>query len=174
MWTMPLFEKGRSYIQIEDDVQAEAAFKQILQQFPQSAVARKAGIQLGMLYFNRNDLDQAIASYKKVISDYPGSDEARVAVQDLKSVYLDKNDIDAYADYVKGLGGNVQFAAGEQDSLTYLAAEKLYFKGNLPEAERSFRRYLQSFEGGGGLWVECPLLFGYNLFLQPRLQAGVA
>ena len=81
-----LFEKGRSYIQIEDDVQAEAAFKQILQQFPQSAVARKAGIQLGMLYFNRNDLDQAIASYKKVISDYPGSDEARVAVQDLKSV----------------------------------------------------------------------------------------
>ncbi len=159
-----LFEKGRSYIQIEDDVQAEAAFKQILQQFPQSAVARKAGIQLGMLYFNRNDLDQAIASYKKVISDYPGSDEARVAVQDLKSVYLDKNDIDAYADYVKGLGGNVQFAAGEQDSLTYLAAEKLYFKGNLPEAERSFRRYLQSFEGGGAFGLNAHYYLGTIYF----------
>ncbi|MBQ7822644.1 MAG: tetratricopeptide repeat protein [Bacteroidaceae bacterium] len=159
-----LFEKGRSYIQIDDDVQAEAAFKQILQQFPQSAVARKAGIQLGMLYFNRNDLDQATVAYKKVISDYPGSEEARVAVQDLKSVYLDKNDIDSYAAYVKSLGGNVQFAAGEQDSLTYLAAEKLYFRGNLPEAERSLRRYLQSFEGGGAFGLNAHYYLGSIYF----------
>lgn len=159
-----LFEKGRSYVQIEDDAQAETAFKQILQQFPQSAVARKAGIQLGMLYFNRNDLEQAIAAYKKVISEYPGSEEARVAVQDLKSVYLDKNDIDSYASYVKSLGGNVQFAAGEQDSLTYLAAEKLYFKGNVPEAERSLRRYLQSFEGGGAFGLNAHYYLGSIYF----------
>lgn len=143
-----LFEKGRTYVQLENSMQAEAAFQRLLSEFPQSPVSRKAGVQLGLLYFNQNDLDKAISAYKKVVSSYPGSDEARVAVQDLKSVYLEKNDVAGYADYVRSLGGTVQFAAGEQDSLTYLAAEKLYMRNQLTEAERSLNNYLQSFENG--------------------------
>ena len=83
-----------------------------------------------------------------MISNYPGSEEARVALQDLKSVYIDLNDINSYANYVNSLGGNIRLEVGEQDSLTYIAAEKLFNRGNNEEARRSRSNYLQTFPEG--------------------------
>ncbi len=143
-----LFEKGRSYVLLENSRQAAEAFETLMERFPQSSLARKAGIQLGLLYFNDNQPQKAAAAYKRVISDYPGSEEARVALQDLKSVYIDLNDINAYASYVNSLGGNVRLEVGEQDSLTYIAAEKLFLRGNNDEARRSLVSYLQTFPDG--------------------------
>jgi len=143
-----LFEKGRSYVLLENSSQAAQAFETLIQRFPQSSLARKAGIQLGLLYFNDNQPQKAAEAYKKVISNYPGSEEARVALQDLKSVYIDLNDINAYANYVNSLGGNVRLEVGEQDSLTYIAAEKLFLRGNNDEARRSLVNYLQTFPEG--------------------------
>ena len=143
-----LFEKGRSYVLLENSSQAAQAFETLIQRFPQSSLARKAGIQLGLLYFNDNQPQKAADAYKKVISNYPGSEEARVALQDLKSVYIDLNDINAYANYVNSLGGNVRLEVSEQDSLTYIAAEKLFLRGNNDEARRSLVNYLQTFPEG--------------------------
>ncbi len=143
-----LFEKGRSYVLLERSTQAASAFETLMQRFPQSSLARKAGIQLGLLYYNDNQAQKAAEAYKKVISDYPGSEEARVALQDLKSVYIDLNDINAYANYVNSLGGNIRLEVGEQDSLTYIAAEKLFLRGNNDEARRSLINYLQTFPEG--------------------------
>ena len=83
-----------------------------------------------------------------MISNYPGSEEARVALQDLKSVYIDLNDINSYANYVNSLGGNIRLEVGEQDSLTYIAAEKLFNRGHNEEARRSLINYLQTFPEG--------------------------
>ena len=143
-----LFEKGRSYVLLDNSSQAAQAFESLVQRFPQSSLARKAGIQLGLLYFNDNQPEKAAEAYKKVISNYPGSEEARVALQDLKSVYIDLNDINAYANYVNSIGGNVRLEVGEQDSLTYIAAEKLFNRGNNEEARRSLIKYLQTFPEG--------------------------
>ena len=143
-----LFEKGRSYVLLDNSSQAAQAFESLVQRFPQSSLARKAGIQLGLLYFNDNQPEKAAEAYKKVISNYPGSEEARVALQDLKSVYIDLNDINAYANYVNSIGGNVRLEVGEQDSLTYIAAEKLFNRGNNEEARRSLINYLQTFPEG--------------------------
>lgn len=168
-----LFEKGRTYIQQDNLPQAETAFQRLVNEFPQSPVSRKAGVQLGLLYFNQSDLDKAVSAYKKVIADYPGSEEAKVAVQDLKSVYLEKNDVSGYANYVKSLGGAVQFAAGEQDSLTYLAAEKLYMRNNLAEAERSLNNYLQSF-GNGAFSNNAHYYLGCIFFDAKKSQQALA
>lgn len=143
-----LFEKGRTYVLLENSSQAAQAFETLIQQFPQSSLARKAGIQLGLLYFNDNQPEKAATAYKQVISNYPGSEEARVALQDLKSVYIDLNDINSYANYVNSLGGNIRLEVGEQDSLTYIAAEKLFNRGNNEEARRSLINYLQTFPEG--------------------------
>lgn len=143
-----LFEKGRSYVLLDNSSQAAQAFERLAQQFPQSSLARKAGIQLGLLFFNDNQPEKAADAYKKVISNYPGSEEAKVALQDLKSVYIDLNDINAYANYVNSMGGNVRLEVGEQDSLTYIAAEKLFNRGNNEEARRSLINYLQTFPEG--------------------------
>lgn len=142
-----LYEKGRAYVMLNNDNEAIDTYKELLNQYPQSAVARKAGTQIGLLYFNQNKLPQSAEAYKKVIENYPGSDEARVALQDLKAVYIEMNDINAYAGFVNSQGG-VKFEVSEQDSLTYLAAEKLFLKGDEGQAQNALNAYLRSYPNG--------------------------
>lgn len=143
-----LFEKGRSYVLLEDNKNAAQTFEKLVREFPQSSLARKAGIQLGLIYFNENQPEKAAEAYKAVINNYPGSEEAKVALQDLKSVYIELNDINSFAAYANSLGGNVRFEVSEQDSLTYLAAEKLFMRGDNEGARRSLVNYLQTFPQG--------------------------
>ena len=143
-----LFEKGRSYVLLDNNQAAAASFEQLMRDFPQSSLARKAGVQLGLIYFNENQPEKAADAYKSVISNYPGSEEAKVALQDLKSVYIELNDINSFAAYANSLGGNVRFEVSEQDSLTYLAAEKLFMRGDNEGARRSLTNYLQTFPQG--------------------------
>ena len=143
-----LFEKGRSYVLLDNNQAAAASFEQLMRDFPQSSLARKAGVQLGLIYFNDNQPEKAADAYKSVISNYPGSEEAKVALQDLKSVYIELNDINSFAAYANSLGGNVRFEVSEQDSLTYLAAEKLFMRGDNEGARRRLTNYLQTFPQG--------------------------
>lgn len=143
-----LFEKGRSYVLLDNNQAAAASFEQLMRDFPQSSLARKAGVQLGLIYFNDNQPEKAADAYKSVISNYPSSEEAKVALQDLKSVYIELNDINSFAAYANSLGGNVRFEVSEQDSLTYLAAEKLFMRGDNEGARRSLTNYLQTFPQG--------------------------
>ncbi|MFR7781262.1 MAG: tetratricopeptide repeat protein [Parabacteroides distasonis] len=143
-----LFEKGRSYVLLDNNQAAAASFEQLMRDFPQSSLARKAGVQLGLIYFNDNQPEKAADAYKSVIRNYPCSEEAKVALQDLKSVYIELNDINSFAAYANSLGGNVRFEVSEQDSLTYLAAEKLFMRGDNEGARRSLTNYLQTFPQG--------------------------
>lgn len=143
-----LFEKGRTYVLQEKNSEATTAFESLVSQFPNSSLAPKAGVQLGLIYFNEDQPQKAADAYKKVISNYPGSEEARVALVDLKSVYIELNDINAYTSYVNSLGGNVRIEVSEQDSLTYMAAERLFMRGENDAARQSLVRYLQTFPEG--------------------------
>ena len=158
-----LFEKGRSYVLLDNNQAAAASFEQLMRDFPQSSLARKAGVQLGLIYFNDNQPEKAADAYKSVISNYPGSEEAKVALQDLKSVYIELNDINSFAAYANSLGGNVRFEVSEQDSLTYLAAEKLFMRGDNEGARHSLTNYLQTFPQGefssGTLISICSIAF---------------
>jgi len=143
-----LYERGRTYVLIEKPQEAAQSFKALMSRFPNSSLSPKAGVQLGLLYYNENQLQNSVEAYKKVISDYPASEEAKVAVQDLKSVYIDLNDVSAYAQYVNSLGGAMHIEVSEQDSLTFIAAEKLFNRGDFAGAQRSLSNYLDKFKGG--------------------------
>jgi TolA-binding protein len=143
-----LYEKGRSYVLLDNSNEAARAFETLINRFPRNSQARKAGVQLGLLYYNGNQPSKAIEAYKKVIRDYPESDEARVALQDLKSVYIDLDDIGSYAAYANSLGGKLRVEVSEQDSLTYLAAERLFMRGDHDGARRSLTNYLQTYPTG--------------------------
>lgn len=143
-----LYEIGRSYVNMENNSKAIASFRQLLSSYPESPLARKAASEIGLLYYQAGNFEQAIASYKYVVDKYPGSDEARMATSDLKSVYVDLNRVDEFAQWVNTIPGNVAFDATEQDSLTYIAAEKIYMKGRTEEAKGSMQRYLASYPNG--------------------------
>jgi TolA-binding protein len=143
-----LYEKGRAYVLADNNSQAIKAFNELQSKYSESPVARKAAAETALLYYQDGNLNQAIASYKNVIEKYPGSDEARMAMQDLKSIYVDQNRIDEYAALAASMPGTIRFDATEQDSLTYMAAEKIYMKGRTDEAKSSFNKYLQTFPDG--------------------------
>lgn len=143
-----LYEKGRSYVQTDERAQAISTFNTLVEKYPESPVARKAAAEVGLLYYQAEDYDHAIAAYKQVITRYPGSEEARLAMLDLKNLYVDANRVDEFAALAQSLPGNFQFASNEQDSLTYVAAERVYMKGDHVAARQSFTRYLQSYPTG--------------------------
>lgn len=143
-----LYEKGRSYVQMENNKQAINTFKELVNKYPESPVTRKAAAEIGLLYYQNEDYNQAIEAYKYVITQYQGSEEARLALRDLKSIYIDTNRIDEFSSLVSSLPGNIHLDINEQDSLTYTAAEKVYMKGKIGQAKESLNKYLQTFPDG--------------------------
>lgn len=143
-----LYEKGRSLVQDGNASQAIATFSRLLQEYPEQPVSRKAGAEIGLLYYQQGDYKSAIEAYKQVVTRYPGSEEARLALRDLKSIYVDADRVDEYAALANQLPGQVRMDANEQDSLTYIAAEKIYMRGEKTAARNSFERYLQSYPQG--------------------------
>lgn len=61
---------------------------------------------------------------------------------------MEMNDVASYAAYVNSLGGSMNIAVNEQDSLTYMAAERLFMRDDYDGAQRSLRNYLNSFPRG--------------------------
>ncbi|MDE5676540.1 tetratricopeptide repeat protein [Phocaeicola sp.] len=143
-----LYEQGRAFVQMEDNANAIARFNVLVTRFPESHVARRAANEIGLLYYQDDKYPEAIQAYKQVIAHYPGSEEARLAQRDLKSIYIDLNKVDEYADFASTIPGGANFDVNERDSLTYVAAERVYMRGEVGEARNSFTRYLQTFSEG--------------------------
>lgn len=143
-----LYEQGRAFVQMEQADNAIGRYKILVEKWPESRLARKAASEIALLYYQNDKFNEAIAAYKKVIADYPGSEEAKMAQRDLKSVYIDINKVDEYMSYASSLPGGANFDVNERDSLTYVAAERVYMRGNIAEAKNSLTSYLQSFPQG--------------------------
>ena len=143
-----LYEQGRAFVQLEDNANAIERFQLLVKNFPQSNMARRAANEVGLLYYQDDKYPEAIAAYKNVIKNYPGSEEARLAQRDLKSIYIDLNKVDEYADFASTIPGGANFDVNERDSLTYVAAERVYMRGEMAEARNSFVKYLQTFPEG--------------------------
>lgn len=143
-----LYEQGRSFVQLEDNANAIGRYQMLVKNFPESVNARRAANEIGLLYYQDDKYPEAIAAYKEVVKNYPGSEEARLAQRDLKSIYIDLNQVDEYANYASSVSGGVNFDVNERDSLTYVAAERVYMRGETDKAKDSFTRYLQTFPDG--------------------------
>lgn len=143
-----LYEKSRALTMLNRENEAIAVLQRLVTDYSQSPLASQGGVQLGQLYYNTGNYQQSIAAYKNVISNFPGSDDARNALVSLETVYRDINDIQSYVNYANSLPGGMRITPSRQDSLTYLAAEGVYMRGNRADAERAMERYLQSYPNG--------------------------
>lgn len=143
-----LYEKSRALVMQNKEKEAISVLEKLQREYPNSSFNQQAGVQLGQLYFNTNNPQKSIEAYKRVVSNYPNSEEARMSILSLEGVYKEINDISAYASYVNSLGTGISISATRQDSLTYLAVENVYMKGNKTQAKSSFTKYLQSYPKG--------------------------
>ena len=143
-----LYEKGRSLVLLNQPQAAIQTFSNLYQHYPEHPMGRKSALEMGMLYNQQDQIDAAIHSYQLVVKNYPGTDEARLALRDLKGIYVDGNRVDEYAAFTAQLPGQMQLNVSEQDSLTYIAAERSYMRGEKAVAQRSLERYLQQYPQG--------------------------
>lgn len=143
-----LYEQGRAFVQMDDTGNAIRRYRLLLQHYPESMLSRKAANEIGLLYYQNDRYDEAIQAYKNVITAYPGSEEARLAQRDLRSIYVDLNKVDEYLAFAASLPGGGPADVSERDSLTYVAAERIYMRGETEKAQASLTNYLQSFPQG--------------------------
>ncbi|MBN1414812.1 MAG: tetratricopeptide repeat protein [Bacteroidales bacterium] len=143
-----LYQIGESYVRSGKPDQAAAYFRQVITDFPTNSNARKASVSLGLLYYNANRFDESVKYYKKVIAEYPGTEEAQNAMLGLKNVYVEMNEVDAYFTYIQDQGIIADVDVREQDSLSYISAEKLYMAGDCGRSIRSLTNYIQNHPDG--------------------------
>jgi tetratricopeptide (TPR) repeat protein len=146
-----LYQIAESYVRSGQPDKAAAYYKQVMNDFPSGSYVRKALVSLGLLYYNANRFDESVMVYKKAISDYPGTEEAQNALIGLKNVYVDMNEVDTYFAYTKDLGPLANVDTHEQDSLSYISAEKLYMAGDCGRSIRSLTNYIQNHPDGSFL-----------------------
>ncbi|EFK95961.1 TPR repeat protein [sediment metagenome] len=58
------------------------------------------------------------------------------------------NNVDGYFAYVNSLGQIADVSLSEQDSLTFISAEKLYMKGDCPGSIEQLKNYIQKYSNG--------------------------
>lgn len=139
------YEIGRSYVMMGERQKAINMYDKLNKQYPHSPLSRKGQLQTAMLYDEMEQYDKAISTYKDIIKFFPTSAEAKTSIDGLKNIYFEKDNIQEFADYVQTLNGLVKFEKSEQDSLTYMAAERLYEKGEYDQAIKSFYNYIAQY-----------------------------
>lgn len=142
-----LFELGRAYERLGDTNKASAHYNNLVQNHKQSGFYRKALLQLGLMNFNNGNYNPALAQYKEVAEKFPETPEAQTAMLGIKNCYIELNNVDGYFNYSKQSGNGISIRASEQDSLTFMAAERLYMAGD-KNAAAQLNRYLQQFPDG--------------------------
>ena len=142
-----LFELGRTYERTGQGKTAEGYYQDILKDYPQSSYRPKAMLQLGLVFYNQSEFNKSLDAYKRVVEEYPNSPEAQSALTGIKNNYIELNNVDDYFAYTDRLGSGVRVSVSEQDSLSYLAAEKLYMARD-PKAKTQLERYLSQFPNG--------------------------
>lgn len=141
------YEIGRAYVLQNKYSKAIEEYNTVLTNYPQTPIARKAILETGMLYENMGQTDKAIAAYKNVVEKYPGSEQTNVALESIQNLYVDKNDVASYVNYSKSLGTTTvsNVSASKEDSLSYIAAERVYAKKDYKAAAGSWESYLSKF-----------------------------
>jgi tetratricopeptide (TPR) repeat protein len=141
------YEIGRAYVMQNRYQYAVEAYKIVMNKYPKNPVAQKAAVEIGMLYANMGETQKAIEAYKKVVQLYPGSEQTNVALEGLQTLYVENNDIASYMAYRQKLGGNIaaQISVSQEDSLSFIAAEIIYAKGDYQKAISSLKNYVEKF-----------------------------
>jgi TolA-binding protein len=142
-----LYELGRSYEQERKYADAKRQYQSIIDKFRESTYYPKALLQMGLIHYNTADFQNSLKYYQQVAENFGGTQEAQSAMLGIKNCYIEMNNVEAYFTYANKKGNTTVVTATEQDSITYMAAEKQFMSGN-PNAAAQLQRYLQQFPNG--------------------------
>ncbi|MFN8259556.1 MAG: tetratricopeptide repeat protein [Chitinophagales bacterium] len=142
-----IIQTGNTYMAQDKDDLAIETFKSLLIKNPKSDQIPDAYLKLGLIYYNRDNYDESLSWYQKVVQNYPSTPASNEAMLAIKEIYIAKGDPSGYITYANKYPGS-KVTVSEQDSLTYLSAEKQFFNGDMDKALQGFSSYLAQFPNG--------------------------
>jgi TolA-binding protein len=143
-----IYEIAESNQNLKQYDEAVKYYKKIESNFSGISYHVKALVQLGLIYFNQDKPDSSSIYYKRVVEEYPGTTEAKNALVGIKNIYVDKGNVDAYFAYAAQLGNFANVSLAEKDSLSYIAAEKLYMSGDCDKSKPALSKYIEDYPKG--------------------------
>lgn len=145
------FELGKTWTLISNSENAIASYAKLTEEYPQSSYAPKGMLNMALVHYNSGNASAASDIYKKIVTTYSGTPEGKTALASLKNISVDQNNVAEYIEYTKSIGGSAKLNVTEEDSLTYVAAEKLYMSGNILDSKQYLQNYITKFPNGGYL-----------------------
>lgn len=142
-----LYELGNTYVAMEKNTEAIAAYDKLVRENPKSGFVSRSLLKKALIYDNTNRSNDALALFKRVASDFPGTDEALQAVSSAKLIYIDQGRVSDYASWVATLD-YVEVESAELDDATYQGAEQPYLENKLKLAATRLEGYLSDFSNG--------------------------
>jgi TolA-binding protein len=141
-----IYELATTYTITENYQEAIKYYRQVIELYPNSTFHVKSMLKLGMIYNNMEQNTQALNELETILKLYPGSEEAKEALVLIRNIYTETDRVEDFFAFVKDHGASV--SPTEQDSISYVAAENLYFKNDCAAAITSFEKYIQNFPNG--------------------------
>ena len=143
-----LFERGNAYMNISENEMAVTDLTQLIDDYGKSPYVPNAHITLGLIYFNMSKYDDSRSQYQYVVDNYKGTPYFDEAMQALKTIYVNQGNVEDYSAYLDKKGLSKYLSESEADSLTYVAAEKVYMEGKFSDAIPLFDKYTNKFPDG--------------------------
>lgn len=141
------YELANTYLTLDENQKAIETYRGVIETYPTSLHVKDCYVKIGMIYYKIGEDDKAVASFDKVIKQYPDSEESRSALANMQAIYVSQNKVDDFIAYTEKLP-SARISLGEQDSISFQAAENLYMDANCEGAILSLRAYLSKYPDG--------------------------
>lgn len=151
------YELGRTYIAGDRYADGANTLVGFIAKYPQSKYYLPALSNLGLAYLNMGDRDRSMKYYKTIVDHAPLSREAQDAMAGIRGLYVDSNNVDAYFDYARQAGVTTDVGEVQRDSLSFMAAEKIYLSGDSRQAVPALEGYIRG--GADGRYVPQALYY---------------
>ncbi len=162
------YELGRSYIAQERYAEGVETLESFIASYPTSVRATQAYSDLGLAYLNLGQHDKSLKSYEHIVASSPHTSEAREAMQGIRNIYVSRGDVDGYFNYAAKVGMESDLTTLSRDSLSFVAAQKLYLAEKYDMAAKSLRNYVKSYPQGSYLGDALYYLSDCNLRVGDR------
>lgn len=169
------YELGNTLLASGNYERAAEVLADYTQRYTSSQDYVPALADLALAYRNTGRDEQALKTYKRIVEVTRGSMAAHNAMGEIRNIYIERNDVNGFFEYADGVGVSGDLGDVQRDSLSFVAAQRLYIAGNKRDASEAFDKYIGEYPEGiyspAALYyaAECHTSLGDTLVARERL-----
>ncbi len=135
------YELGNTLLGAGNYERAVEVLGDFVERYPASHDYIAALSDLGLAYRNTDNDEAALTTYKRIVATNRGSMAAHNALGEIRNIYIERNDVEGFFAYADGVGMSGDLGGVQRDSLSFVAAQRLYIAGDKRAASEAFDKY---------------------------------